>query len=190
MSRTLDVSSSSVARILEDPRRRRLLLSLIEQERSLKEAADSNKLPLNLAHYHLNKLLSAELVEITRQQKRAGRPVRFYRARYSAYFIPAALLRTPPMEKLGRGLAAALESARHRSGVGVLLDVDDSGRARIREAAGSGRLPLEVWRRLNLSRRDAEALFEELTKSIHRYEHLGRGRSTWTIHLALAETPE
>lgn len=184
------MSSSSVAHVLADPRRRRLLLSLIDQERSLKGVADLNKLPLNLAHYHLNKLLSAELVEITRQQKRAGRPVRFYRARYSAYFIPAALLRSPPMEKLARGLATALENARHRSGAGVLLDVDDSGRARMREVAGSGPLPLEVWRRLTLSRKEAEALFDELTASIHRYEHLGRGRSTWTIHLALAETPD
>jgi predicted ArsR family transcriptional regulator len=184
------VSRDSIARVLEDGRRRRLLLSLVHQERSLKEAAELNGLPLNLAHYHVSKLVAADLVEITRERKRAGRPVRYYRARYSAYFIPAALLRSRPTDQLARSLAKGLESARDRSGAGLLLDVDDAGRARMREAAGSAPAPLEVWRRLNVSRKEAEALFLELTATIHRYEKSRpRSRSSWTMHLALAETP-
>lgn len=182
------MSSSAIARVLEEPRRRRLLLSLVDHERSLKQVADLNRLPLNLAHYHIKKLVEAGLVEVTRQQKRAGRPVRFYRARYSAYFIPAALLHSRPAQQLARELAAALQASRDRSGAGVLLDVDETGRARMREAPGNSPVPLETWRRLKLSRKDAEALFEDLRNAVHRYERLGRGRSTWTIHFALAET--
>jgi hypothetical protein len=182
------VTSASVARLLEDGRRRRLLLSVVDRERSLKEAAEINGMPLNLAHYHLRKLLTAELVEVTREQMRAGRPVRFYRARYAAYFVPAELLRTRPTEQLARRLTDALERSRDRSGAGVLFEVDECGRARMREVAADGPLPLERWRRLKLSRRDAEALFSEVTTLIHRYERSTRGRGQWTLHFALDET--
>ncbi|HEX5257367.1 MAG TPA: helix-turn-helix domain-containing protein [Sphingomicrobium sp.] len=188
MSRTLTVGSARIARILEDGRRRRLLLSFVNRDRSLKEAAEINGLPLNLAHYHLRQLIDADLVEVTREQKRAGRPIKFYRARYSAYLIPAALLRSRPAEQLARSLATALENSRNRAGAGILLDIDDSGRARMREAAGAGPMPLEIWRRLNLSRREAERLFEELTATIHRYEQpTSRNPSQWIVHLAMGQ---
>ena len=188
LSTTYEVDSSSVASVLDDGRRRRLLLTLVSQERSLKEAADLNGLPLNLAHYHLKKLLAADLIGITREQKRAGRPVRFYRARYSAFFIPASLLRLRPAEQLARSLAEALERSRDRSGAGVLLDVDDCGRARMREVQTNGPMPLEIWRRVSLSRKQAEALFDEMAALIHRYENLGSRGSGWTIHFALGQT--
>jgi DNA-binding transcriptional ArsR family regulator len=183
------VRSAAVARVLEDGRRRRILLSLVAQERSLKEAAELNRLPLNLAHYHLRQLIAADLVEITREQKRAGRPVKFYRARYGAYFVPAWLLRSRPTDQLARTLADALESSRALSGAGVLFDVDDCGRPRMRETAGSAPLPLEIWRRLKLSQKDAEALFSELTATFHRYELASKGQTNWIVHLAMAETP-
>jgi DNA-binding transcriptional ArsR family regulator len=155
----------------------------------LSEAANLNGLPLNLAHYHLRQLVDAGLVDIARERKRAGRPVKFYRARYSTYFVPAWLLRSRPPDQLARDLADALESSRARSGAGVLLDIDDSGRPRMRETAGSEPIPLEIWRRLKLSRKDAEALFGELTAAVHRYELASRGRTTWIVHLALGERP-
>jgi hypothetical protein len=189
LSRTLTVSSARIARLLEDGRRRRLLLSFIDQDRSLKEAAEINGLPLNLAHYHLRQLIDAELIEVTREQKRAGRPVKFYRASYSAYFIPAPLLRLRPTEQLARGLATALENSRNRSGAGILLHIDDTGRARMREAAGTGPKPLEIWCRLNLSRKEAEGLFDELTATIHRYEQwASRSSSQWIVHVAMGQS--
>jgi hypothetical protein len=144
---------------------------------------------LNLAHYHLHQLVSAELVEVTREQKRAGRPIRFYRSRYNEYFIPFPLLHSRPAEKLARSLATSLENSRDRSGAGVLFDVDDSGRSRMREIAGAGAPPLEIWRRLLLSRKEAQALFAELVSAVHRYEDSQSSkRPGWIIHLALGET--
>ena len=187
----MTVTEPAVARLLEDGRRRRLLLSFVPCERSLKDAAVMNGLPLNLAHYHLRRLIGSGLVETTREQKRAGRPIRFYRSRHDGYFVPDALLRSRPAVGLARDLYTALENARVQTGAGVHFDVDESGRPRMREVVGEGPLPLEIWRRLKLSRNHAEALFTELTSLIHRYDNLGSPKqSSWAIHLAVAQTAE
>jgi hypothetical protein len=134
-------------------------------------------------------LIANGLVEETRQQRRAGRPIRFYRSRFSQFVIPAALLDMRPSSSLARNLAKALEHARDLAGRSVVFDVDEAGRPRMRELPGEGPPPLEIWRRLKLRRDQAERLFDELAGVIHRYE--GEARQTgaeWILHMALADT--
>ena len=148
-----------------------------------------NSMPLNLAHYHAGRLLDGGLLEIAREQERAGRPVRFYRSPYSAFLIPASLLGRRPSEGLSRGLSAALDHARDLAGAGIVFELDESGRPRMRELAGEGPPPLEIWRRLRLGRKQAGQLFEELGSVIRRHESENGGAgSAWTLHLALGET--
>ena len=146
-------------------------------------------MPLNLAHYHVGRLLAGGLVEIAREQGRAGRAVRYYRSPYSAFAIPASLLGRRPSDQLARTLSAALDHARDLAGAGVVFDLDDSGRPRMRELAGDGPPPLEIWRRLRLGRKQARSLFEELASVVRRFEaEQGEAGSGWTLHLAMGET--
>lgn len=41
-----------------------------------------------------------------------------------------------------------------------------------REIAGNESPPMEIWRRIHFSRKDAQALFAEPTSAVHRYESL------------------
>ena len=178
-----------MAQLLTDARRRRLILAVVARERSLKDLSELIGIPLNLAHYHVRQLMHYGLVEVAREQRRAGRPMRFYRSRFSRFEIPMSLLGKPPTDAVARKLANAIEHARDLAGGSVLLDVDDDGRPRMRELPGEGVPPLEIWRRLTLRREEAEALFEELTRVIHRHSAAARaGGQQWTLHLALAET--
>jgi DNA-binding transcriptional ArsR family regulator len=189
LTRRLDVTDAKVAKLFEDGRRRKLLLSLVGKERTLTDAALANGMTLNLAHYHVTQLLGHGLVRVVREQKRNGRPIRYYTSEHWSFFVPGSLLRSRPAEKLSRELAAALQHQRDLAGGGVLFDVDPAGRPRMREITGGADAPLEIWRRLNLPRQEAAALFDELSSVINKYHRdAARGTRAWTLHLALGQT--
>lgn len=184
----MKVTDEEIAAVLGDARRRRLLLCLVDRERSLKEVAADTGMPLNLAHYHVRQLTAHGLVDVTREQKRAGRPIRFYRSRYSSFLVPASLFPGRPAEGLQRKLQAAVDHARDLSGGGVLFDIDENGRPRMREVQGDRPGPLEILRQLRLPAPQAKALFDEIAQVIRRYDGAtGRSGAGWLIHVALGQ---
>lgn len=180
---------AKVARLLEDGRRRKLLLSFIGKECTLTEAARVNGLTLNLAHYHVMQLLEHGLIRVVREQKRNGRPIRYFTSEHSSFFVPNALVRSTPGAKLSRELAAALQHQRDLAGGGIVFDLDAMGRPRMREVTGESDPPLEIWRRLKLPRQEVTALFRELTAVINKYrKDPAPGTREWTLHLGLGQT--
>ena len=103
------------ARIFEDPKAASALMDLsllplvahfLRTESSASEAAQAVGADLDEAYYRVRKLARLGILEVTRTESRAGRPIKRYRASAQAFFVPFMIL---PQETLARALA---ESAR------------------------------------------------------------------------------
>ena len=79
------------------------------RERSLSEAASLLAMPLNRLAYHASVLVKLDLLGVAREQKRAGRRIRHYRAVADSFRVPAAAMRTGPGVALAAEMRAALD---------------------------------------------------------------------------------
>ena len=176
------------AAVFAAPRQRQLLLSLIDQERSLSQLSRLTETPLNLLHHHIRKLLRLGLVEIARQEARAGAPIKYYRATARAFFVPAELMDAEPGAGLNAQLRGLLDRSLARALQGVVYSHDGAGpRMRLIKDADPPTLATELWMELRLSAADAAALAGELRALLHRFE--GRSRKPhrrYLIHAAIA----
>ena len=189
-----------------------LLSVLIESERSLQQISDVLEWPINTSKYQLERLCQAGLVTCTREEARAGRAVRFYRAIAAQFFVPyvltpamnpAALLEQEYAAKAKRfahnltttALQARTEQGEFDWGVRFLFENGKiRQRAALEEAAHWNFLSdddpavIDVWDEgLMLSREDAKALQLELCDLIGRYR-AKTGDGPYTFRLGL--TPE
>jgi predicted ArsR family transcriptional regulator len=69
----------------------RVLLPFVARESTLSAAANQLGMSMASAHYHVRRLLSFGLLQITRTEQRRGRPVKHYRSTHDAFFIPSEL---------------------------------------------------------------------------------------------------
>lgn len=100
------VRDPEAARLLTHPGSVRFFKPFIARELSASEAAEELGCQLNTMLYRIGTFLEAGLLRVTREQKRAGRPVKRYRAVADAFFIPFSLT---PYATLEEGLGAQLE---------------------------------------------------------------------------------
>jgi hypothetical protein len=174
--------------VFASPRQRKILLSLVDEARSLSQLARLTETPLNLLHHHVHKFMRLGLVTITRKEARAGAPIKYYRATARAFFVPAELMSTAPGAAMTSQLREQLARSLARSLQGVVYWHDRNGpRMRLVKNAGPGMMATELWLQLRLSEADAVTLANDLRALLHRFE----GRSTKTqrryvIHAAIA----
>lgn len=170
---------------LADSRRRHILLAFVGRERSLTEVSAALSMPLNLLHYHVKKLVTLGIVEVVREQPRAGRAVRYYQASSEAFFIPTYLMANSVGAVLSRELRLGLDAAASEA-AGMLLDLDDSGRPRLRFIGDElATMPWEVWRLIRLSRKAAAEFAIEFKALVGRYEEQSSDRGpTYLLHAA------
>lgn len=178
------VRTEKAAAVFAD-QRRRLVFDLARGDRSLKDLADATGMSLPLLTYHVRRLVALGLVREQRMTRRAGRPVRRYRAVAAAFFVPAALA-PPPDEPLSAELSAALTEVRHGDSDGGVYYFLDQGRPVMRRvAARKGPPALDVWRMATLSDADARELAAEFEKLLARFGGGARGKP-YLIRAALA----
>ncbi len=177
MNETLKIQSTRAAAAFEHPTSRRIVLELVAKEQSLRELARATGLSLSLLHYHVGRLRALGLIEIAREERRPGRPVKRYRAAARTFFVPAGLEARGAGEALARELAAALQRDRIRSDdAGAAYFVDDAGAPRMRRVRGrGGQGAFEAWVTLSLTPRDAEDLGDEIRALFARYANRGGG---------------
>jgi DNA-binding transcriptional ArsR family regulator len=193
LSRALRLDAPDRAAALVDPVRRRILTAFIGRERSLSEAAGALAMPLNRLAYHVGALVRLGLVRVEREQKRAGRPIRFYRAVADHFLVPAAALPRRPGAGLAAELRAALDGADQLAGGNdMVLTIDGGGRPIMtRHGAETAADACEYWRVLTLSLSEAQALAAELGALLRRYgSKPGKGKRTYLAHAALAPRTE
>jgi len=189
LTRPMRIEAPEQVAVFLDAKRRRILLAFFGRERSLTEAASTLSMSLNLLSYHVGRLTALGLLAIVREQKRTGRPIRFYRAAADAFLIPAAAMG----RRVGDGLTAELRTALDRadtlSGASDMLVVqDEAGLPRLERRGGNVDADAcEYWRVLNLSAGEARMLTRELRALLRRYGGApARGKSAYLAHVALA----
>lgn len=87
-SRFFTVSDPEQARLLSEPRFQAAFRPFLAREVSASTAADELKLDLNAMLYRIRVLSKAGLLQVVREEKRQGRPMKIYRSVHDAYFIP------------------------------------------------------------------------------------------------------
>lgn len=192
LSRTLRIEDGRRAAAFSAPLRRRLILALVPRERSVKDLADSLGVEMKRLHYHVTALVELGLVVVAREQPRAGRPVKLYRAASSSFFVPDNVASTAPTDALANGLREAVRRQRERSSGGFQFDTDAAGSPRMTRVEARGRRPeaaIEQWRVLKLSRADAARLAQELSECVARYAGSPAGQAH-LVHVAVALRPD
>jgi hypothetical protein len=211
------IESSKTAALMFQAKSLELLSVLIESERSLQQISGVLAWPINTSKYQLERLCQAGLVTCTREEARTGRPIRFYRAIASQFFVPYAF--TPAMnpatlleqeyaakaKRFAHNLTTTALKAREaqhelNSGEfdwGVRFSLENGKirqHAALEEAAHWNFLSdddpalIDVWEEgLMLSRQDAKALQLELCHLVGRYRAKS-GDGPYTLRLGL--TPD
>lgn len=189
LTSTLRIEAPDQVAVFLDPRRRRILITFLGREASLTEAAERLAFPLNRLAYHVGRLIELGLLRVVREQKRAGRPIRYYRAAADSFLIPAAAMGRRVGDGLTAELRAALDRAELLSGASdLLISLDEAGRPRLQRRGGNVDADAcEYWRVLSLSAAEARQLNGELRALLRRYEGSpGRGKTAYLAHAALA----
>lgn len=188
-TRIYRVDSANMARVFLDPGRRRILAQFLGRERALADAGRALGMPLNRLSYHVAAFLRLGLLVVTRAQRRAGRPIRFYRACADSFLVPAALMRERAGDALARELRASLARAAAIDGPGdMLFMLDASGRPRMERTGTAVESDAsEYWRVLTLNPREARALARRLADLLREYESRpARGSAAYLVHVAVA----
>ena len=209
------VTQAAAARLLLDPGARRVLSALVGRERTLSDLAQELQVPLNSLLYRVRALIQAELVLIAREERRAGRAVKWYRAVADSYFVPFQQAPAETAQGLSRqdweqrrdgflhsmteAATAYLEAWGLREW-GLRFDLDRQGRLVMQHAVDGETAPdlldrrspafLDIWvDDLALTFDEAKTLQRELTDVYRKYRRQGGGQR-YLMRLALAPRVE
>ena len=182
------ISDPRAAAALAKRRQRQILLPLIEDERSLSDLATLTGSRLSLLHHHVRRLIDLGLVQVSREQRRGGRAVRYYRASAKAFFVPSELADLHVDGELPGQLRESLERSRMRTFQGVLYSWEANGPSvRFVHDPASSLSASEIWLELRLSQAEAATLTEQLTALFQPFH--GRAAEAgrrYIIHAAVA----
>jgi DNA-binding transcriptional ArsR family regulator len=190
MIQTANVDAAAAAAVFENPRQRRIVLALVEQECSLSQLARLTGTPLSLLHHHMARLLRLGLVEITRRQTRAGAAIKFYRAAARSFFVPAELAGAD-LGRRGARLRAALDRSLASTWKGVVYSQEGGwARMSVVRDPDSSATAFELWLELPLTRADAQDLQQALRAVLERFKgRQAAGAGRYIVHAALALAP-
>jgi len=175
-----------------NPLRVRVLMACAVEACSLSELQRLTEAPLAKLHYHVSRLLAAELMIVSRTQRRAGRAIKFYRAVGDRFIVRQENLPALPGDSLSAQLRQSLRQEQSRSGEVSLLYTPAPGGKVVakllpREPTTSSRC-LELWHIIHLSPRQRALLAKELGEVLQRYAaaELELGAEAFLIHAAFA----
>lgn len=182
MKSSIEISDRRAADAFVSQRQREIVQTLIGEELTLGALSRMTGLRLALLHYHVAKLIGLGLVEVVREQPRAGSALKFYRATAKAFFVPAELLDEAPGSGLTRRLRDRLDDNLARSLEGISFTHDGiNHRAHLVKDATLQSTAVELWLEVGLSSADAAELAGELQALVDRFR--ARGKETEARHL-------
>ncbi len=97
------VTDPEQARLLSNPKTFEFFEPFVAREQSAGTAAAAVGCALDTMLYRIKTFLKAGLLQIIRSEKRAGRPIKYYRSAFDAYFVP---FEVTPFAELEERLAA------------------------------------------------------------------------------------
>jgi hypothetical protein len=191
------VTDEAAAAFLVQDANRRFLRPFLEKATSVSEAAEELGETVESVYYRVRRMLELGIVEVTREEPRAGRPVKYYRSVGQGLFVPFAVTGAATIEEITmasnaqiderfvRGQITAMREAFEDHGVwGYRLFRDAAGGVHfdyaphdapddfdLMEAVLAPTAPpvVSAWIGMPLQREDAKALQEELVELAARY---------------------
>ena len=183
----------------------------MQDETSVGEAARLLDTSVEKMQYRVRRLLALRLIKLDHERKRGGRPVKYYRAVATSFFVPFAVTTAASLEELliradeelrapfVRSLARAFDT----SGWGLRLTADDNGELSGKwapEAAEDYSLTAELQNtdapavvfasaQLRLDLNEAKTIQRELWALLGRYSS-ANGSAHYIIRLAFAPYPD
>ena len=187
----------TVPRTIEDPRlvsffmnsaAARVLLTFVDEPRSVSAAAALLGLPLERVHYYVTRLAAHGLLTVVREQKRAGRPIRFYRSCAERFFVPIECVDRSLFSGLAAELRASLDEEVLRWHDEGALFFTAGGKPRVSwsRKKGTTKTAGEFWQILNLTDEEARRLAAELRGVMTRYGRDSPGGRPYLFHAAFA----
>lgn len=183
----LVVSNPKAASALSRLMPQRLLLLLLERQRSLSEISAATGASMSLCHHHVGRLVELGLVEVGSVERRAGAPIKRYRAKARSIFVPAELMARLPGDTLSADLREALDRSRAGAFAGIVYAMDGAS-ARVKLVPDQkARAPsLELWLQFRLRDADARALIDDLKALLVSYESKAGEGKAYIVHGAVA----
>lgn len=189
LSRAFRVAHPRSATAFADPLRRRLVLLMAGQERSVAQMAAATGQDIKRLHYHVTALRKLGLIKVARAQRRAGRPIKLYRAVAEAFFVSDDVAPSPPSVALNDELRRSLAKLRDPARRGVLYRLGPDGEPRmqpVRDPGPSGTPAGEQWRILRLTRADAQRLAERIEQALNEFAGRDGTAKPYLVHFAMA----
>jgi hypothetical protein len=206
------ITEANAAAFLMDDRNRAFLPPFLGRESSVAAAAEEAGVGLDDLYYRVRRMTALGILQVTREEPRAGRPIKLYRMPGDGLFIPFATTPAASLEELLVRSNAAFDARLVRAQVDAMWAmIDDPDRWGFRifyDAGGSmhfdyapedapddfdlhrfwlaPQLPALVagWYEMPLAAGDAKALQRELVELVARYSRLAtRGDDTGTTHM-------
>lgn len=138
------VEDAEQAQLLSDPGSLVFLQPFLGREASVSQAARELGRPLDTVRYRVRRFLAAGLLEVTREARRPGRPIRYYRTVADGFVVPFELTPYAEIEERVRAtlragdetfVRAAARSARRHGLDARRVYRDRDGRVRNETAA-------------------------------------------------------
>ena len=205
-----EVREPAAVKVLMDRNQVQLLRPFFEGEVTISAAAEALRLPLQFLFRKVQRFVTLNLLQVSREESRKGRAIRYYRTPSKLFYVPssavgmAALLRRSEgywQQQLVDGLLSVWRG-RAEHGLGVQIHPNDLGGVRIALATEPGvayralgedeDIMLNSWLRLNLTQEDARALQGEMETLVNRYteRHVPGSEANFIARFALAPLSE
>lgn len=188
LSSSLKITDERIAATFLVSPTRRLLLAFVDQPLSVSEAAARVRQPIERVHHHVISLTKKGLLTVVRQEKRKGRPIKYYRAVAASFFVPLALLHRSPGAGLAAELRASLDAELFRSPDDGILFFTENGEPRVSHFGQSrtSRRAGEFWHIVSLLPHSVEAFATELQALMKKYEAASGEGQPYLLHAAYA----
>ncbi len=186
MRECLTIHDRAAAAVFGAATQARIVQTLIPAELSLSALSRVTQLQLSLLHYHIERFVKLGLVEVIRVERRAGRPVKHYRATARSFFVSSELLaKLPGVEMAGR-LRHALDRNQVRTVEGINFTHDgDRPCVYLVKSPDSQANALELWLDIGLTNDDAAAFIADMRALADRYRPQGRDdMPRYLVHMA------
>jgi hypothetical protein len=131
------VSDEEQARLLTEPTSKEFFKPFLAQECSVTQAAEVVGCNLNTMLYRVKTLLKAGLIKVTRQEKRKGRAIKYYRSVHDSYFIPFSLTPYATLEERLEAQGEPIFNTLIRAYAAVLRQSERYGNYLLRLPSGS-----------------------------------------------------
>ena len=115
LNREINVSDGQTAKLLLDTRNRAVLAFFTKKENTVSALAEHLNVTVANAYYYVRLLSSANIIEISSQEKRAGKSLKYYRCSADSYFIPSQVAPSHSLREFIAASDAALRDMLERS---------------------------------------------------------------------------